>query len=116
MKVFQKSFLVLLTIASLNYSALASMTTNEPSVSVSQELRKEITQLVKSPELEKGDQLEAMVNFIINDDNEIVVLYVETDEYYIDNFIKSKLNYHQVKTDGVKPNSKYSISIKFKSE
>lgn len=116
MKVFQKSFLVLLTIASFNFSALATVTSNEPSTSVSQELRKEITQLVKSPKLDEGDRLDAMVNFIINDDNEIVVLYVETDEDYIDSFIKSKLNYHRVKTDGVKPNSKYSIIIKFKTE
>jgi hypothetical protein len=116
MKVFQKSFLVLLTIASFNFSMLAGVTSNEPSTSVSQELRKEITQLVKSPKLDDGDQLEARVSFIINDDQEIVVLYVDTDEDYIDNFIKRKLNYHRVKTNGVKSNSKYSIKIKFKSE
>ena len=116
MKVFQKSFLVLLTIASLNMSALANMTYNEPITNVSQELRQEIIKLVQTIEFEEGETIVADVNFIINNKREIVVLHVATNNKFMDNYIKNQLNYHQLKTTGIKPDSKYNIKISFKSE
>ena len=116
MKVFQKSFLVLLTIASFNISLLANMTSNEPSPNLTQELRKEITQLVQAPGIEEGETMVANVNFMVTSKNEIVVIHVDTNNKYMDNYIKHRLNYHQLKTTGIKPNSKYNVKISFKSE
>lgn len=62
---------------------------------------------------EKEDGATAKVIFMLNDDNEIVVLSVDSDENdFLEGFIKSKLNYQEVETSQDDTGKKYSIAVR----
>lgn len=59
-------------------------------------LNKEITSLLKSPNFEISEEMQAMVTITFNKHNEIVVLSVDSENDEVVNFIKHRLNYHKV--------------------
>jgi len=59
-------------------------------------LNEEITSLLKSPNFEITEEMEAIVTITFNKHNEIVVLSVDSENFEVVNFIKSRLNYHKV--------------------
>lgn len=81
-------------------------------------LRKEVARLVQAPELTKYgiEGSKAIINFTLNQDNEMVVLNVIADNTYIEDFIHQRLNNVKVKTKGLDQFMSYNISILFRSE
>lgn len=53
-----------------------------------------------------------MVDFMINDNAEIIVL--STSERSLDNTIKAKLNYKKISTDDLEYNQKYTLPVIFR--
>jgi hypothetical protein len=64
----------------------------------SKELRKQVTELLGDYRSESNRNLVASILFIINRDNEIVVLSVETDSSNFKEYIKTRLNYKAAET------------------
>ncbi|MFK8105279.1 MAG: hypothetical protein AB8G15_22395 [Saprospiraceae bacterium] len=94
-------------------STFATNPATDPKVA-KQELRSEIVQLIKSPIMEGLEEVGAKISFMINDDNEVIVLNVKTESNYIDGFVKQRLNYQTVNVEGLKKNKKYSMKVNFK--
>ena len=61
-------------------------------------LNEEISSLLRSPNFEISQEMEATVTITFNKHNEIVVLSVDSDNKEVINFIKSRLNYNKVKS------------------
>ncbi len=78
-------------------------------------LRKEIVQKFKSVDISSMNLKDnsVRVQFIINDNNELIVL--KTDNKEIDALVKIVLNYKEVKVRDLSRNSLYAISLKLVS-
>ncbi len=80
------------------------------------DIRNEIVTLVSTidfSDMEKTYE-RTYVQFIVNSDNEIVVVNVSTKEMAAR--IKSKLNYKKLKTEDVKQNQIYTVPVVFKKQ
>ncbi len=103
-----KTLLIVLAIALSN----VLVASNDPSTKTPSPISKEISQLLVKPGFTIENELSAKITFVTNSDNEIIVLKVDTDNETLDNFIKSRLNYHVMST---KLTSKvtYQVPLKF---
>ncbi len=73
-----------------------SATETEPVSDVSKNLSSQITQLLEDHTLEVSKDLTAMVMITINEDSEIVVISVDTEDETLEKVLKAKLNYEKV--------------------
>ncbi|NHF57852.1 hypothetical protein FK220_000765 [Flavobacteriaceae bacterium TP-CH-4] len=59
--------------------------------------------------------LEASILFTVNREGEIVVLSVDTEHEGLERFVKARLNYHKVLTDGAIQGRRYTIPLRVES-
>lgn len=60
----------------------------------------------------QNQDLTANVLFTLNHDKEIVVISVDTDNELLENFVKSRLNYHEVDLDNFKEGKLYTVPVR----
>ena len=73
-----------------------SATSPEPVSEASKKLSTHISKLLKNNNITVEDDLTAMVMITINEDSEIVVISVETEDKNLEQVLKSRLNYEKV--------------------
>jgi len=56
-----------------------------------------------------------MVSFMLNDENEIVVISVETEDDNVERFVKSRLNYQEVAST-LEQGKAYKVPVRIVSE
>ena len=111
MNALRKLFLAGLLLAFLGATAYAS------SPNPNSKLRSKIISLVKTADMTSLDQDEvATVEFTLNREGEIVVLSVDTENRYIENLLKTRLNYKKAKIEDFKPGKKYFVDLTFKKD
>lgn len=102
-------------LGTLSLTAHSSPATDDPDGK--QALRERIIQLVAKPDLSAtdfdGKQIEMEVNFMINRNDEIVVLTVDCIDKYICNYVKDRLNYKRSKSENVRYNKVYRMKLIF---
>ena len=94
------------------FSAFAVET--EPKTT-NQEIREKIVALLGSKvdmELTKDTSVE--ISFMVNNNNEMVVVSVDSSENTIDSFVKNKLNYKNLSVKGVKKGEIYRVPLTLK--
>ena len=117
MKTFQKNLFVVLAFAFMSFTATANTYTGgEPNATINKELRKEIVSHIDSPTLRSADKVQLRVSFIITKNNEVLVTNVDTDNSYIESYIKSNLNYKKIETNGIETNSPYHVKVTYTKE
>ena len=108
-------FACLLGAFSLTAGNAPTPTTDDPDGKIA--LRERIIQLVNQPKLDEADfegkQLELEVSFMVNRDDELVVMTVDCVDVYVCNFVKDRLNYKRAKADNVLYNKMYRMKIIF---
>lgn len=75
----------------------------------------EMTKLLKNPEFIVDHEMEANVLFTVNQDNEIVVLSVESEESEVISYVKERLQNRELKTD-LEIGKQYVLPVRIKSE
>ncbi len=116
MKMIKSSVLLLFVSALFSTSAIADTSPPTPDETKSQ-LRAEVLKYINDVDLELIDGREvATVSFMVSAKNEIVVLYVESENDDISSIIKRRLNYKKVKTHLKDKNQKYFIDLIFQKE
>ena len=93
---------------------VATIAANPKTMTINEKLRSEIERLLDHPYfLENESVISAKVEFLVNQNGEIVVLMVDSKNERIVDFIKTSLNYHVV-VDASKDlrNKKFSIPVK----
>ncbi len=108
MKTICKSLLALLFVGTLSFTAQANDIAPEKTLSA------EIASMMTGIVLPAGDDFEAKVKFLINKDNQIVVVSVDTQDEFMESLIKSRLNYRTVTSDEATPNKINTVKIKVK--
>jgi hypothetical protein len=89
----------------------------ENPIKPSEELRSDIIQLIgtESPFDFEKDESTVEVIFTVNSKNEIIVLYADTKNQEMENFIKNKLNYKKVNFKDHKNGELFLLPVKFKN-
>ena len=74
----------------------------------------EIGMLLKDANIDLEADVNAYVTFMINDESEIVVLTIDTKDEMIEQFIKSRLNYHKLQNELI-PGQEYQVPIRIQA-
>jgi hypothetical protein len=72
-----------------------------------------VAEMLTYPELDLTSDEFVTVAFKVNAKNQIEVLSVETDDYFLKRFITFRLNHEKVNEDLVKTKSHFKVLIKF---
>jgi hypothetical protein len=113
-----KNLKTIITVIALSLSTVLSVVATEKNPSNSsanKQLRTEIISLL-------GDKITvqiinesmAEIGFIVSNNNEIVVVSVDSKIEKFNSFVKNKLNYKKITTKGVKKGELYRMPIKIK--
>lgn len=82
-------------------------------IKVEKDLSAQIYEMLKQYPFElKSEDLTAEVRFTINNKGELVVLSVETQNDFLDNYVKSRLNYQKVDFKQGAPGKIYKIPVR----
>lgn len=108
MKTICKSLLALLFVGTLSFTAQAKDISPEKSLS------KEIASMMANIVLPEGNDFEAEVKFLVNKDNQIVIISVDAAESFVETLIKNRLNYKEVKSEETSINKINTVKIKLK--
>ena len=113
MKIFQKTtalcLSLLLSIGLMAFTPPSNSLADDPNT----EIRQEIIKLIDTPDLKDSTEESLVLNFMVTKAKEVIVLDVETERLDLENYIKTKLNYQDIKTDQVQINVPYSVKITF---
>jgi hypothetical protein len=112
MKTFRISLIVALSL----FVSAQSFATNIDGNS--KNIRKEIAKMIDAPDLSTYDLSETyvLINFTINDDNEIVVQHITADNEEIRSFVFNNLNNRKVNVDGLQTDTSYNLKVSFRKE
>lgn len=106
-----KSIKALLLVVAIALSS-ALYANDKPTKDTSNSISKEIGQLLKNPSFTVEDDILAKVKVFFNDDNEIVVLTVNSETKGIDSYIKSRLNYKELSNYVNNKNRYYIVPVR----
>ncbi len=85
-------------VVAFTMTTVLSASTNPIKVENPSSICDQISELLAKPGFEVDTQVDANVTFMINNDFELVVVSVDTDNEEVANFIKQRLNYKKVAT------------------
>jgi hypothetical protein len=113
---YLKSYLTaFLTVALFTGSLMANNGDDPVKSTTSTEVRSEIMKMVTPPDIDQEEAGTAVVEFLVSAKNEIVILTVDSSNDYLESYVKSKMNYKKLKTEGIKANKKYKLKFTFQS-
>lgn len=110
------------TFKSIIATAVLALTTTLATANVDpkptkDEVKQELTDLLGAPNFRIGENdLTATVHFLINNSNEIVVLDVKAENELIESYIKSRLNYKEVKSGKLVKGQDYKVSVRVQGD
>ncbi|MEM9362807.1 MAG: hypothetical protein AAGA43_09235 [Bacteroidota bacterium] len=82
---------------------------NKPAKKLSVQIQEMLN--TNSFQLEEGE-IKAEVRFTLNKDGEIVVLSVETENSFLEGFVKGRLNYQKVELANIQEGKIYKVPIR----
>lgn len=82
-------------------------------VDPSKSLSAQISQLLSDNSFTQNEvELVAQVRFTLNNEHEIVVLSVDTENPVLEEFVKQRLNYKKVELDAFKEGKMYTVPVR----
>lgn len=111
----KKSMFNLCVLMFFALSTTTNVLATDPEPSDLKNVREQIVKLIQNPDLSyiDFDQVESTVHFLVNKNSEVVVLYVDTKDDFADNYLKSRLNYKQLKDTQLR--GRYAMKITLKN-
>ncbi len=83
-------------------------------LNVNAQASEEIAKMLKSPAFEIKEDISAFASLLVNEDGELVVLCVKTDNEQVEKFVKSRLNYHKIES-ALTPGKIYKLPLRLTS-
>ena len=65
--------------------------------------------------LGEAEELTALVSFMLNDEKEIIVLSVDTEDERLERFVKARLNYEKVVDQDLKEGKTYKVPVRLRA-
>ncbi len=85
---------------------------------IHQTLIDKIGRLIDRPDLSplESNQCKIEIEFVVTRKHEILVLGVYTDQEFLDNYVKRRLNYKRVNVKGVRYMAPYLLDVTFRKQ
>ncbi len=106
-----KTIKTLLLMVAITFSSVLFAAT-APKTEAPSSLNEEIAKLLKNPQFEVEQDVQAIATITINKNNEIVVLSVDTENDEFKNFITNRLNYNKVSSSLVSESEHYIVPVR----
>lgn len=115
--IIMKNFKSIIAILAISFATVfTTNANNEDPKSTKKELRTEIVSIlgVSAPfELQKSVTTD--ISFLINNNNEVVIVDVDANNVDVENFVKSRLNYKKIATKGITKGEIYRVPVTIKA-
>ncbi len=110
-----KTIKTLLLVLAISFTSVLSANT-DPIKEEPSNLTQEIATLLKSPDFLIAEDLMAKVTIMINKDEEIVVIDVDTQSEALEVYIKSRLNYSKLSIGTEFENKTFVVPVRITAE
>lgn len=113
-----KNFKSIIAILAISVATVfSSYAANENPVKIKNDVRSEIISILGTQtSIDISETSSAYVFFTINDNHEIVVLSVDSENAEFSAYVKSKLNYKKLDTKGLKIRAMYKLPVTLKNK
>ncbi len=102
------------TLMLMTSATMAFTPNNNPEDITNKQLRTEITELIDTPDLGDSYEEQLRITFMVNKANEAIVMDVDTENKYLENYVKANLNYKELETVGAMVNTPYHVKITYR--
>ncbi len=103
---------MLVLVVAITFSSVLSASTDPIENAEPASITETVGDLLKNPDIQFKKEVNAMVEIFINQNDEMVVLSVDTDIKSVENYIKSRLNYKKLSKEVIGNSKKFKIPIK----
>ncbi len=110
-----KTIKTMLLVGAIAFSSVLSAS-NDPKKNTSSEISQEISKLLKDPSFTVVNDVFATVKVMFNENNEIVVLNVDSKDNTVEGYIKTRLNYKSLQNDVTNKNRYYIVPVRITAE
>lgn len=107
-----KNLKMLVIVVAIAFSSVLSASTNPIVKDEPISISKTVGELLKNPDFQLNQDVNAVVDIFINDDKEIVVLSVDTDNKKVEKYIKNRLNYKKVSNETLGYKKSFKVPVK----
>lgn len=107
-----KTLKMLGLVAAIAFSSVLSASTNPIEKAEPVTVTEAVGDLLKNPDFQLNKDVNAIVDIVINENNEMVVLAVTTENKAVEKFIKSRLNYKKLSKEAIGFNRAFKIPIR----
>lgn len=104
-----KNLKMLFIVAVFAMTNVLSASTN-PTKENPSSITEQVAELLKSPSFKVEGEITATVSLMVNDNNEFVVVNVNSDDERVQDFIKSRLNYK--KAQGISNKKSFEVPVR----
>lgn len=112
-----KNLKLMLAAFAICFASLSATATETEPNSTNNELRSEIVTLLgtEAPSnLTDGKDVKASVSLMLNNQNQLIVVSVDSKIRSVDTYVKSKLNYQKIDVKGLKKGEIYKVPLTIK--
>ena len=103
---------LLLAVVIIFGSVLTANAKTEPTKDQQAIIAKRFERILKYPEFDVNKETLVKVTFMFNNDNEMVILSVDSKNKDVSSFIKTTFNYQGLSLDGMNKNEEYVLPIR----
>jgi len=107
-----KTLKMLVLVVAITFSSVLTASTNPNEKADPASITETVKELLENPRFQLDMEVNAMVEIFINQNDEMVVLSVETDNKKVASYIKSSLNYQKLSKDAIGYYKTFKIPVK----
>ncbi|WP_296386444.1 hypothetical protein [Winogradskyella sp.] len=96
----------------ITFSSVLSASTNPIEKAEPASITETVGKLLKNPNFQLSKEVNVIVDIFINENDEMVVLSVDTDNKLVENYIKSRLNYKKLSKEAIDYRKSFKIPVK----
>ncbi len=107
-----KTLKMLVLVVAITFSSVLTASTDSNETADPASINETVGELLKNPDFQLNKEVNAIVAVFINQNDEMVVLSVDTDNKSVENYIKRRLNYQKLSKDAIGYSKSFKIPIK----
>lgn len=107
--------ILLISLATIAPAQVVDIEPVKPAEKPHTALRAEVVKMIRYANLTgvPRQHRDATIDFLVTNDDQLLVLNIDTFSPYLKRFIKERLNYKPIHVEGVKKLTTYSLDVKF---
>ena len=107
-----KTLKMLVLVVAITFSSVVSANTNPIKNAEPSSISQTVAELLKKPSFEVKENVDTLAYIYVNEQDEMVVLSVDTDNRVVEDYIKSRLNYKKLSKNVLNHGKMYKLPIK----